>query len=256
MSLNKSEIREDVWEKLVNYASPDPVFDLDFSSFIPDFSGSEDCVRKIVVDLNLLERAGSIFITPDNSLIKLRETALQLGRSYLMTTYGIKRGFLMLDPSLIPKSQFPFAATLCGSEVYGKPVSLKDLRGLDKKIDVIFTGAAAVTKKGVRLGKGHGYFDVEWGIFTSLGLLAPEVKVVTVVHDCQLVPEEAELEQSEYDTITDYIITPSQILEVKSPLPKPSGINWSSLSKELLSSIPLLQELSKETEATSPAMVA
>ena len=92
----KSEIREAVWKKLRKVALPDPIFDFDFSSFIPDFQGSEKCVETIV-DLEAWKRSGLVFITPDNSLMKLREKAIHAGKRFVMTTYGIRRGFLLIE---------------------------------------------------------------------------------------------------------------------------------------------------------------
>ena len=36
------------------------------------------------------------------------------------------------------------------------------------KIDLMLTGASAVSKNGVRFGKGHGFFDLEWGMFVLI----------------------------------------------------------------------------------------
>ena len=237
---SKSEIREDVWKKLRKVAYPDPMFDYDFSSFIADFQGSEKCVDAIT-RLDLWKDSRLIFITPDNSLTKLREKAILDAKRFVMTTYGIKRGFLLIEPKTIPKGQERFASTLCGAELFGKKISLRELRELG--INPVITGAAAVTIDGIRFGKGHGYFDIEWGIFTSLNLVDEKSRVITVVHDCQLTGED--FKPSSFDTVTDYIITPSRVISVKSKYKKPIGIESKSLTKELFDSIPPLKELAQ-----------
>lgn len=37
--------------------------------------------------------------------------------------------------------------------------------------------------EGVRFGKGHGFFDLEWGMFSDLKLVDENPPVVAVVHD-------------------------------------------------------------------------
>ncbi|MGO9644311.1 MAG: 5-formyltetrahydrofolate cyclo-ligase [Candidatus Bathyarchaeia archaeon] len=238
---SKSEIREEVWKKLRAVAFPDPIFDFDFSSFIADFQGSEKCAETIA-NLDSWKKSGLVFITPDNSLIKLREKAILTGKRFVMTTYGIKRGFLLIDPNTISMQQAAFASTLYGAELFGKKISLEELRALGR-LDLVITGAAAVTMCGVRFGKGHGYFDIEWGIFTSLNLVDMSSKIIVVVHDCQVTDED--FKPSSFDTVTDYIVTPTQIFTLEPKYRKPTGIDSNLLTKELLDTIPPLQELER-----------
>jgi len=243
---SKFEIRQEVWRRLRAVAFPDPVFDFDFSSFIADFQGSEKCADAIL-GLDPWKKSELVFITPDNSLIKLREKAILAGKRFVMTTYGIKRGFLLIDPNTIPVHQASFASTLYGAELFGKKISLEELRVLGT-LDLVITGAAAVTVFGVRFGKGHGYFDIEWGIFTSLNLVDTSSKVITVVHDCQVTNED--FKPSSFDTVTDYIVTPTLTFVVKPRYRKPTGIDTNLLTKELLDTIPSLEELVRIQDKT------
>jgi 5-formyltetrahydrofolate cyclo-ligase len=214
---------------------------MDFSNFIPDFKSSDACVARIL-KLDAWKEARLLFITPDNSLTLLREKALLQPMRYVMTTYGIKRGFLLMDGSLIPQEEGRFASTLYGSEALGRRISLKELAKLGR-IDLVITGAAAVTLEGIRFGKGHGYFDVEWGILTALKSVNSLTKIITVVHDCQVVDER--FTRDPFDTVTDCIVTPTRLIEVKGRERRPSGIDWKRLSGELFRTIPPLQELTK-----------
>jgi 5-formyltetrahydrofolate cyclo-ligase len=243
----KSEIRKDVWHRLLSVAYPDPVFDLDFSSFIPDFKGTGECVGRIL-GLEVWKKARLLFITPDNSLTRLREKAILQRARFVMTTYGIKRGFLLIQGSRISRADARFASTLYGCEELGKGMDLRDLRKAGR-IDLVITGAAAVTLDGVRFGKGHGYFDIEWGILTAIESVDDETKIITVVHDCQVVDEQ--FEPDSFDTVTDFIVTPTRVIDVNAKRRRPSGIDWDNLSQELLSSIPPLQELAKERGRTN-----
>lgn len=40
---------------------------------------------------------------------------------------------------------------------------------------------------GMRFGKGHGYFDLEFAMLSEIGLVDASSEVVDVVHDCQYV---------------------------------------------------------------------
>ena len=42
---------------------------------------------------------------------------------------------------------------------------------------------SAVSLDGVRFGKGHGFFDLEWGMFTELGIVDDSTPVAAVVHE-------------------------------------------------------------------------
>lgn len=39
---------------------------------------------------------------------------------------------------------------------------------------------------GVRIGKGEGFADMEYGMMVSMGAVNESTVVVTVVHDCQV----------------------------------------------------------------------
>ena len=56
-----------------------------------------------------------------------------------------------------------------------------------EKHDLLVTGASAVSTHGIRFGKGHGYFDLEWAMFSEIHCLADDPLVVCAVHDCQVV---------------------------------------------------------------------
>src|SRR5690606_34382479 len=101
-----------------------------------------------------------------------------------------------------------------------------------------------VSPTGVRWGKGHGYFDLEWAMFRELGVVNEETPVIAVGHDCQLV--DADLEPSAVDTITDLIVTPTRVVPVEKQHPKPRGILWEFVSEELRRQVPVLETLHQE----------
>jgi len=241
---SKEILREKIWTKLRKVAIPDSRFRYDFSMFIPDFQGSSECTKKIR-EMDLWKNARTpIVIEPDNCLDELRKYAVLDNKTQIMSTYGIWGGYLIWGRDDVPEGQEEFAGTLDGSERFGKPISLQGIKKYGR-LDLVVTGAAAVNLDGIRYGKGHGYFDLEWGIFSAIGAFDDTTTVVTVVHDCQII--EKKLPASEYDTITDYIVTPTRLIKVKSGRQKPKGVFWNKLQKDMIAKIPTLHEL-KEIE--------
>ena len=94
---------------------------------------------------------------------------LRGGKSMVVSTYGIYRGFVLLEPSMVPEGQETFAGWLDGLEHFGRPVTLAEIAARGA-FDFMVTGASAVSLIGVRFGKGHGFFDLEWGMFTDIGI--------------------------------------------------------------------------------------
>jgi 5-formyltetrahydrofolate cyclo-ligase len=231
--------RERIWAELERVARPDSRFHWDFSSFIADFEGSDSCAER-VRRLDAYQREGPVFITPDNSTEALRAKAMADGRTILMTTYGIGRGFLQLDSRVVPATERRYAATLDGMDRYARPVSVAELRG-GPTIQLLVTGGSAVSANGVRFGKGHGYFDLEWAILSEIGRVDETSQIADVVHDCQVVEET--LAGEDHDVPVDWIVTPTRTVRVPDPGRRPGRIRWSMLEGSPLHDIPPIQEL-------------
>jgi len=239
MSTSK-KIREKIWTKLHDVARPDTRFHLNFAEVIPDFEGSEDAIDRVVVD-SAYEESGFAFITPDNCLVDLRRRMIEAGKPMVMSTYGIYRGFLYLDPATVPKGAL-YASWLDGMEHFGVPITLEEI-AQKGRLDYLVTGASAVSVNGVRFGKGHGFFDLEWGMFTDLGLVDENTPVHAVVHDVQLVNDQ--LQPSETDILVDKIFTPSRTHVVERRAKRPHGVKWPLLEPKQIVETPPLQELQR-----------
>lgn len=233
--------RQRIWERLKDVARPDARFHLKFSEFIPDFEGVETATDQLLA-LEGFAKANLVFVTPDNSMIELRRRLIMSGTPFIMPTYGMQRGFLLLEPGSVPPGLEKAAAWLDGMEHFGRPVSLEDLTHIGR-FDVIATGASAVSIDGVRFGKGHAFFDLEWGMFTDLGLADEQSPIVAAVHDVQIVEER--LNVSDKDIALDFIATPSRLIEVTRNRHRPRGIRWNDVSAEEIQSIPPLRELAR-----------
>ena len=231
-------IRQQIWEKLKPVARPDSRFHLNFAEVIPDFEGSEQAIDRLVAQPTYRE-GHYAFITPDNGLADLRRRMLADGKTLVVSTYGLYRGFVLLDPAGIPPGHHLFASWLDGLEHFGRPISLAEIAARGR-FDFMVTGASAVSLNGVRFGKGHGFFDLEWGMFTDVGVADEQTPVTAVVHDVQVVEEL--LEPSETDILVDAIATPSRHLTILRGK-RPRGIHWDLLDPAQLAATPPLQEL-------------
>lgn len=236
-----SVVRQRIWEKLAAVARPDTRFHMNFAEVIPDFAGSAEATSR-VFDLPAFQASRLAFVTPDNSLVELRRRLIQAGRAFVMSTYNILRGFLVIEPERVPQGAALHAAWLDGAEHYGRPVTLEAIAGLGP-FDFMATGASAVSTDGIRFGKGHGYFDLEWGMFSDLGLVHEHTPVAAVVHDVQVV--EDRMQASGTDILVDTIATPTRLIEVAGRSLRPRGIRWDLVTREQIAAVPPLKELAR-----------
>ena len=237
--MDKSEARQLVWEELTKVARPDSRFHFDFQEFIPDFAGSGAATARLT-ELDVYENAGKLFITPDNCLEALRAQAVADEKVQIISTYGIRRGFYALARSDVPAGLEQYAILLDSLERLGRPLTLRELQA-DYRPDLLVTGASAVNYEGVRFGKGHGFFDLEWAILFELGLVDQQTPIVAFVHDCQLV--EVPLALSPFDTLCDYIVTPTQTIKIIQPQKPTAGVIWDKLAPGMMDAIRMLAEL-------------
>ncbi|MDZ7601398.1 MAG: 5-formyltetrahydrofolate cyclo-ligase [Hoeflea sp.] len=236
---HKASVRERVWSELRKVAVPDSRFHFDFGEFIADFEGGEAAVARLT-EHSFYRNSKFIFITPDNCLDRLRLQALIDGKTILMTTYSIKRGFWVLDPKTIAPELYLYASTLDGMERIARPVSLREISQMPP-IDYMVTGTGAINHEGVRFGKGHGFFDAEWGMLYQIGRITAATPSAAVVHDCQVLDET--LTPDVYDTVADVIFTPTRTISVADPHKPTCGILWDRLDPHMFETIPPLQEL-------------
>lgn len=241
---DRKQVRQQVWDVLRGVAKPDSRFHFDFNEYIPDFEGSDAALARLTA-LDIYKQAKVIFITPDNGLEQLRAQAVRDGKVQIVTTYGIRRGTVEIRPERVPAGQADYAATLDALEKIGRYISLAELKER-YKFDLLVTGASAVSRTGVRFGKGHGFFDLEWAMFYQIGVADSNTPVVAVVHDCQVLKDN--LIPSAYDTICDIIITPTQVIHVEGAQKPTYGVLWDKLEPGMMENISSLRELKELQE--------
>jgi 5-formyltetrahydrofolate cyclo-ligase len=231
----KSLLRERVSAKLLEVpagrdrpiALPDAIFHHELDHFITDFQGSREATER-VLDLPEWRQASQVFITPDNSTAYLRELAIRQSKTMIMTTYGIRRGSLLVTREMVPAGQEEYASSLVGMEKFGRRLmTIEDLEAAGP-LDLMVTGALAVSRvHGGRAGKGAGWVDAEWGIWGALNLTRPDTPVLGIVHDLQLVPEAFPLDP--WDCHLGIILTPAETLRVRVET-QPHGILWDAFT--------------------------
>lgn len=80
-------------------------------------------------------------------------------------------------------------------------------------------------------------------MLVKMGAVNQNTVLAATVHDCQVFETlPAQLFKAN-DVPVDFIITPTQVIEINHRRPRPSGIMWSLLSERQLNNIPILQAL-------------
>ena len=165
---------------------------------------------------------------------------LRAGQALLMDCRKPQR--YATAPGQIPEGKEEIASLLDGVSRYWKHQTLAQLKEAVGHIDMMVTGASAITPSGIRFGKGHGYFDLEYAMLSTVGLCDETTAIVGAGHDVQVVDVDVTVE--DYDTAIDYIVTPTRLIETRHEYPRPSkGIIWSRLAPGMREQIPPIQEL-------------
>jgi 5-formyltetrahydrofolate cyclo-ligase len=244
-SLSKHEIRRLVWDMLLKKGVARPP--LPPHGRIPNFECASKAAERLFATPEW-KRASVVKVNPDSPQKPVRLRALQEGKLLIMPSPRIRRGFILLDPKVIPKRFHPSAATIKGAFRWGRILaSVRDIAGMPK-VDMIVEGSVAVDTSGRRLGKGEGYGELEYAILRELGLVEEETPIATTIHDLQLM--EGPLPQDPWDVPVDIIATPTRLLRVTSRPPRPQGIIWELLPSRKLREIPILLELREQLKGS------
>jgi 5-formyltetrahydrofolate cyclo-ligase len=152
-----------------------------------------------------------------------------------------EKPFLRLDPATLgvhPRR----AASIKGAAKEGHPVAVEEM----ERIDLVVCGSVAVSRKGVRVGKGGGYSDLELGLLVDAGLIREDTVLVTTVHPLQILDED--LPETEHDFRVHRIVTPSEVIRTGARRPL-VGILWDHLDQEKIAAVPALAALEEGQRA-------
>jgi 5-formyltetrahydrofolate cyclo-ligase len=202
---------------------------------IPNFAGARQAAERLLAH-PIFKRVRVVKVNPDSPQRWVRQLALERGITVITPTPRLKGAFRKLDPARIPREHYAEAATLKRGGKWGEDITLPEM----PKVDLVVMGSVAATRDGRRLGKGHGYADLEYALLRELG--NPAVPLATTVHRLQLIdgfPVEA------HDTPLSLIATPDELIEVKRRRRASRGIDWQRLPREALEEMPVLAELKR-----------
>ncbi|XP_018321207.1 methenyltetrahydrofolate synthase domain-containing protein isoform X2 [Agrilus planipennis] len=239
----KKTIRKKVWEYMENNniaIFPRPVY-----FRIPNFKGREEAAKKLL-ELEIFQNSKFIEVNPDKPQEPARILVLEQGKALYVPVPRLKEGLLkhITVPENASKPQIRSAVSRRGLDEKGKLINIDDKINLD----LLVVGSVAVSKLGQRIGKGRGYADLEYAILKEMKAVDDSTVIVTLVHDCQVFEEIPSNLFQPFDVPVDYIITPTQIIEVKTSLSRPPGIIWNLLSKRRLNVMPVLKLLKEKVE--------
>jgi len=205
---------------------------------IPNFKGAERAAR-LLSTLSEWQRAKSIKANPDSPQRLVRHLALSSEKTVFMAVPRLreKKCFIELDHSKISSRKFHEASSIKGTFRYGMAVHPGEI----PQIDLIAAGSVAVNRRGIRIGKGGGYSDLEYAIGQEFGFVEEDVIIVTTVHVLQIVNEN--LPETDHDFRIDFIVTPDEIIPTDREGGRPKGIIKEHLTDDKISETPILREI-------------
>lgn len=225
----KQAAREQVWTLLESEnAVPPGVY-----GRIPSFFGAQEAADRLA-ELPEWEQARVIKAVPDTAQEPVRARALREGKIVYMAVPKLAEElpFYLLDPATLQVAPEEAASRHTAAQI-GRQVDVDAM----PPVDLVVCGSVAVNRRGVRLGKGAGYSDIEVALLQEAGLIGPETTIVTTVHALQVVDDE--LPESAHDFSVDVIVTPKAIIRCPEPR-RPQGLLWEELSAEKIAAIPAL----------------
>jgi 5-formyltetrahydrofolate cyclo-ligase len=218
---SKQEVRERIWELLEHErAARFP----GARGRIPNFRGAEQAAARLA-ELPEWQAARVIKANPDSPQLPVRRRARKDGKALYMAV-----------PRLTTDKPF---VEVRGDPTIKRALSEGTLRGVDElePVELVVCGTVAVNRKGVRVGKGGGFSDLEFALLAERGLVGEDTTIVTTVHELQLVDQD--LPETEHDFRVDVIVTPETVLRTRRRR-RPPGILWDHLDDEKRAAIPVL----------------
>ncbi|HEX8629973.1 MAG TPA: 5-formyltetrahydrofolate cyclo-ligase [Catenuloplanes sp.] len=229
IDLAKQAARRRVWDRLERHGAAPP----GVHGHIPAFVGADRAAARLAA-LPTWQAATVVKSNPDRAQLPIRVRALQAGKLLYMAVPKLAsaKPFFLLDPATLT-APGETAATGAGASDAAELVGLDGMH----PVGLIVCGSVAVNRRGVRVGKGAGYSDIEVALLTEAGLIGPATMIVTTVHQLQVVDDE--LPETVHDFSVDVIVTPDEVITCQAAR-RPHGILPEHLRHSQLRDIPVL----------------
>jgi 5-formyltetrahydrofolate cyclo-ligase len=204
---------------------------------IPNFVGAEAAAELLAAQPEW-RAARVIKSNPDLPQLPVRARALAEGKRVYMAVprLAAERPFVLLDPAELdgPPRR---AASIKGAMAAGRPVAIEEM----ERIDLVVCGTVAVNLAGVRIGKGGGFSDLEFGLLVQSELLDAGTLLATTVHEAQII--EGDLPETAHDFRVDLVVTPAAAVRTTGGAGRPRGILWDHLDEAKIAEVPVLARL-------------
>ncbi|XP_077144985.1 methenyltetrahydrofolate synthase domain-containing protein isoform X2 [Ranitomeya variabilis] len=234
---SKWDVRQKVWDYMEHSNLAD--FPRPVHHRIPNFKGAVQACERLST-LQEFQSAQTVKINPDTPQRTARFLTLQANKTLLVPTPRLRTGLFnrITPPPGANKEALRICSTSQGVKDFSIPLGLDSAM----RVDLVVVGSVAVSEKGWRIGKGEGFADMEFAMMVAMGAVTERTVVVTVVHDCQVLDFPEDL-LDDHDLTVDYVLTPTRVIKTGCTRPKPQGIIWSKISRDLMSKIPILRRL-------------
>jgi 5-formyltetrahydrofolate cyclo-ligase len=233
----KADIRKQIWGQMeAHKISPAP------QGTIPTFPDQNKAAERMR-RLEIYQRATTVMVPPDQAQLQVRINAVMDGKRLIMATPGLRDGFYLLKKERIKIKNLRGAARGSGVRRFG--ARLITTRHEIGTVDLMVTGAVAVGIQGGRIGKGSGYFDLEYMILREIDSVNETTPICALVDDCQVM-EEVPMEAK--DVAVDIICTPTRIIATERSFQRPAKIPWDLLPAKHSKGMRPLKELRRSNE--------
>jgi 5-formyltetrahydrofolate cyclo-ligase len=205
---------------------------------ISNFVGAEAAAARLR-ETDVWGAAATVKANPDSPQWPVRQAALEDGKLVYMAVPRLAEDdpFFLLDPDHLADTPRR-ASSIKGASASARTVGVDEL----EPVDLVVTGCVAVARDGTRLGKGGGFSDLEFAIASEAGLIGPDTRVATTVHDLQVL-DAGRIPKTAHDVRVDLIVTPDDVIEVTAS-PRPDArVVWEELTDDKIAAIPLLGRL-------------
>ncbi|XP_026470436.1 methenyltetrahydrofolate synthase domain-containing protein-like [Ctenocephalides felis] len=247
--VTKQVIRRGVWKYLdENRLSlfPRPVFNR-----IPNFKGAFDAAQRLS-ELDVFKQAKTVLVNPDKPLECVRILALEEGKQLVVPVPRLQSG--LLTKIVMPENNSKYHVRRAITRKGLNEAPTVDLNS-DINIDLLIIGSVAVSRNGLRIGKGRGYTDLEFAIMQHAKALNQDSLIITLVHDCQVKDDMPSALFGAHDVPVDIIITPTETIMVSGRPPRPTHIMWNLISERRLNTVNALKKIKEEEENAGKKIV-